>query len=162
MTTGSVYTVSEAARVDFDVDITTDTYNTGTMLLSNKGPMVWAKAASAITEGQLCHFTYSAGVISATPSTTALVSTTRLALGVAHKAIASASYGWFFVGPFHDVQVVLATTISADAAITTTTTGGTGGAGGTAIAGLTANASSGSGGLTSCRSMRPLGVGTGS
>lgn len=161
MTTGQLYPVDGLPGINFEDGSTTDTYLTGTQIDTNKGTIIWAKAASSISEGDICHLSTSAGVTSATASTTALVSTTRLDIVVAHKAVANGAYGWFFAGPFVDVQVRLAASVNADTAITTTTNAGIGGTGGTAISGLTTNAASGAGGLTSCRSPRPMSVGTG-
>lgn len=144
--------------IDFEKTSTTDSWGHGRMFETDLGRVVWAKAGEAIAEGEVCKLVRSSSILTATKLDTTISGTEQIMVGVAHKAIASGSYGWFFRGPFQHVQVLLLTTIAADTVLTTTATAGSAGTGGDTILGLTSNASSGSGGLTYCRASTILGT----
>lgn len=144
--------------VDFSATSTTDRYVNGRGLYTDLGRLVWAKAGEAISEGQVCKLALSSSVVTATLLDSTISGTEQIIVGIAHKTIASGSYGWFYRGPFANVQVLLVTTIAADTTLTTTATAGSAGTGGDTILGLTSNASSGSGGLTYCRASTYLGT----
>lgn len=160
-TSNTVFPTESLCAIDFDDAQTTNVYsfpNEATVVQTTMGPVIWGKASAAITEGQVCYGVYSSGVMTMALVTTTTSGSTGTDVYIAHKAVASGSYGWFFGGPFTDVQVLLLTTISADAQITTTATAGSGGGGGDNIFGLFANASSGSGGLTLCKAIGKMGT----
>lgn len=137
--------------IDFEATSTTDSWGQGRVVPTSQGPLVWAKAGEVITEGQVVKLALSSSILTATLLDTTISGTEQIVVGVAQKGIASGSYGWFFRGPFSNVQVKLAASVNADTALTTTATAGTAGTGGDAFTGLVSNAASGAGGLTYCR-----------
>jgi hypothetical protein len=158
MTANTIYPTGPQVGYDFTATSTTDTYGHGFVVHTNEGPVVWAKAGGTITEGQVAKLEFISSIWAAVALDTTESASEQTFVGIASKAVTSGSYGWFFRGPFDNVQVLVATTINADVTLTTTATAGTAGSGGDTILGLTTNASSGSGGLTYCRAVLPLGT----
>lgn len=158
MTANAIYPTDGRVGFDFTATSTTDTFGHGYTVYTNEGPVTWAKAGGTITEGQVAKLEFVTSIWAGVALDTTESASENTVVGIASTAITSGSYGWFFRGPFDNVQVKLATTISADVNLTTTATAGTAGSGGDAISGLTSNASSGSGGLTYCRAVQALGT----
>lgn len=100
----------------------------------NYGEYVFAEAGGAIDRGALCQLTY-AGV--ATEQDTTTSGSTRKRDAIAQATLASGEYGFFWRGR-GSTEALVATGISADAALTTTATAGELGAGGDAVFSLLA------------------------
>jgi len=121
------------------------------------GPVMWVRAAAALAEGQLCFLTtnVTTGAVTAALATTALLGSTLQKVGIVSKAIPSGEYGWLFVGPFDNVEVLTTTGIALGAQMTSHTVAGTVSTGGTAIPGLSGIEISVAG-LTQCRATQNL------
>ncbi len=78
-------------------------------------------------------------------------------VAIVHKGMASAGYGWVFVGPFTNVEVLTTVGITAGTQLTTHTVAGTASTGGDAINGLTPIETSVAG-LTQCNAIGKLGT----
>jgi len=151
-------TVAGPIGIDFEATSTVDVYGAGLQVETDLGKFVWAKAGATIAEGQVCKLALSSGVLTATLLDTTISGTEQIVVGLAHKGIASGSFGWFARGPFQEYQALLVTSIAANSILTTTATAGSAGTGGDVLFGLTSNASSGTGGLTYCRASSLLGT----
>lgn len=156
MTTDTtVHVTDPIINIDLSATSTTDTYGTGFSckakgVLAN-GDVMWAKAGAALSEGQVCYFSpdASTGVVTAALLDTTISASAPTDIGIVQKDIASGSYGWFWVGPFQNVEVLTTTGITAGTPLTTHTVAGTASTGGDTIAGLTPIETSVAG-LTQC------------
>jgi hypothetical protein len=156
MTAISPKAVDGTIGIDFEKTETSDVYGHGYVVQTDQGPMMWVRAGATITEGQLVKVSFTNSIQTVTLLDTTISGTEDTTVGVAHKAIASGSYGWIFRGPFTYVQALLAASVTALSSLTTTATAGTLGTGGDAVEGLVNIDASGAGGLTYCRAALSL------
>lgn len=128
-------------------------YKAGTVFQADNGLYVYGQSNGATVEGYLAKFVE--GTWDFDTVTTAESGSTQTPLGVcvASGGLIDNQWGWWWRGGAGGSEYVyLTTTISADTQVTTHTVAGQGSTGGDPIHNLFANASSGSGGLTLCRS----------
>jgi len=142
---GSAYT-----NVALGSSSTVPEYAPGDTVRCDSGLYVYGSANGAITVGQACKFVE--GVYDFDTVTTAESGSTNTQLGIciAADGLADNYWGWFWRGMGTE-EALLATTISADAQLTTTTTPGTLGSGGDNVDGAFAVDASGSGGVVTIR-----------
>lgn len=169
MTTQSLYATDPVVRIDFSADgvSTSNIYGNGfTTDVSSSpspadylGPIRWVLSGGTLTEGQVVVLTTTAatGVVTATALDTTGSGAVLNDVGIVHKAIASGSYGWVFVGPFTNVEVLTTTGITAGTQLTTHTVAGTASTGGDAIFGLTPIETTVAG-LSQCQAIGKLGT----
>lgn len=152
------YATDGTAGIELDKAYSSAAFELGSRIMTNKGMATFLKANGAVAKGAACRVKRASDANDADEITTAISASLDTDVVVALAALADNEYGFFMEGPFQDVDVLVATGISADAALTTTTTAGTVGAGGDAISGLIANAANASGGdaLTSCSATQKL------
>jgi hypothetical protein len=100
----------------------------------NFGEFVFAQAGEALDAGALCIVAHDG---QATECDTTASGSTRKRLGIAQVALANDEYGWFWRGR-GKTEALVADSVAAGAALTTTATDGVLGAGGDAIASLVA------------------------
>jgi hypothetical protein len=127
-------------------------YAPGDKINCDSGQYIYMQANGAVVEGYLCK--YVEGTYDADTCTTAESGSTATPLGVCVTSggLVDNQWGWFWRGLGSGEYVYLTTTIAADTQVTTHTVAGQGSTGGDPIHSLFANVSSGSGGLTLCRS----------
>lgn len=164
MTTDTTLHVTDPiVYIDLTSTSTTDTYGTGFSAMTDgtyaSGRVMWVLAGASLTEGQVVYLTPSAstGAITAALLDTTISGSVLTDVGIVHKAIASGSYGWVWVGPFTNVEVLTTASITAGTQLTTHTVAGTASTGGDSINGLTPIETSVAG-LTQCNAIGKLGT----
>lgn len=145
-------TIDASLEVAYTSESLNFTFVVGNDVPGNNGIYRFGQAAGAIDLGAVCSIDETGQV--AELDTTGSGSTPKT-VGVALAALADNEWGWFWRG-CGQCDVLLATSINDDTAITTTATAGVGGTGGDAITGLVSTESSGTGGLTGCQCAIPL------
>jgi len=97
------------------------------------GFWMYGQADEALTAGQFVFYTMSDGGLTLMDTTEA--GATPKFIGVTDAVIASASYGWVWVGQ-GEYEAIVVNAVSANTQLTTTGTAGSAGTGGDTIAGL--------------------------
>lgn len=127
----------------------------GETVFADSGRYIYGQCNGAVVVGYLCK--YVEGVYDFDTMTTAESGSTETHAGifVGSRDAADNEFGWFWTGMGSE-EVYVTTTISADVQLTTHSTAGQVSTGGDNVFELFTNESSGSGGLTNCRSAEIL------
>lgn len=142
------YLTDGTIGADLTAAYSTAAFTVGALHDGSQGMYEFAQAAGVVGIAQAVIIT-SLGQAAEVTSTTSGATSKAIGVCLAAAGLADDEYGWFWRG-CGACEIDVATTIAADAALTTTATAGVLGAGGDVVQSLLTTESSGSGSITDC------------